>query len=251
MNKLKSMEQKAALDSTLESKKVESKNMESNLKAAKKAESNLRATKNAESKFADSRRRARQKGLEAEDLACKWLENNGFTILLRNFYAKMGEIDIIATRAGVLHFIEVKSAKNTNPAYNITPAKLSKIQKSIEVFFSYALDSAYTQDFGENLQNAKNLPNPQSAQTSPTSQIARIAKAHSDMPYCIDALLIQPKTSTKSTPQNPNQILSQNPHQNPPRTKSQNPNENPPAPTAPPKSPLDSCHITYLENISL
>lgn len=246
------MEQKGALDSALESKKAEY-----NLRATKKAESSLQKSKSAESKLADSRRHARQKGLEAENLACKWLENNGFTILLRNFYAKMGEIDIIATRAGVLHFIEVKSAKSTNPAYNITPAKLSKIQKSIEVFFSYALDSAYMQDFGENPQDAKNLPNPQiaqitqNAQDTQTSQIAQIAKAHSDMPYCIDALLIQPKTSAKSTPQNPNQNPSQNPPQNPPRIKSQNPNENPPAPTTPPKSPLDSYHITYLENISL
>jgi len=61
------------------------------------------------------------------------LEQEGFIILERNYFArKLGEIDIIAKRNDVLHFIEVKGSKfNTfDPIYNVTPAKLRKVINS-------------------------------------------------------------------------------------------------------------------------
>ena len=56
---------------------------------------------------------SRQKGNLAEDTACGFLYDNGFTIIERNFYSRFGEIDIIATKDEVFHFIEVKSGKAT------------------------------------------------------------------------------------------------------------------------------------------
>ncbi|MBP7204955.1 MAG: YraN family protein [Candidatus Cloacimonetes bacterium] len=44
-----------------------------------------------------------------EDLAAKFLEKKGYTILRRNYRAKTGEIDIIATHEDVLVFVEVKT----------------------------------------------------------------------------------------------------------------------------------------------
>lgn len=44
-----------------------------------------------------------------EDLAAKFLETKGYTILRRNYRAKTGEIDIIATHEDVLVFVEVKT----------------------------------------------------------------------------------------------------------------------------------------------
>ena len=67
------------------------------------------------------------KGKKAEEVATNYLINKGFTILKRNFYFKGGEIDIIATRDNVIHFIEVKSGNNFEPIYNITPKKLKRI----------------------------------------------------------------------------------------------------------------------------
>lgn len=44
-----------------------------------------------------------------EDVACKYLEKQGFSIKERNYTKKWGEIDVIANKEGKLYFIEVKS----------------------------------------------------------------------------------------------------------------------------------------------
>lgn len=72
-------------------------------------------------------------GDKSETLATSYLEQVGFVILERNYYArKLGEIDIIAMDDDVVHFIEVKSAKSDtfDPIYNVTPGKLKKVINS-------------------------------------------------------------------------------------------------------------------------
>jgi len=71
-------------------------------------------------------------GNESETLATRYLEDAGYVIIERNFYArKLGEIDIIAQKNGILHFIEVKSAKaNFDPVYNMTPTKIRRVINS-------------------------------------------------------------------------------------------------------------------------
>jgi len=69
-------------------------------------------------------------GDESENLATVFLEQEGYIILERNYFArKLGEIDIIAQRDDTLHFIEVKSSRSDSfdPIYNISPAKLRKV----------------------------------------------------------------------------------------------------------------------------
>ncbi len=60
----------------------------------------------------------------------------GFVIIERNYFArKLGEIDIIASRDGVLHFIEVKGARaDFDPIYNLTRSKLRKIINSTNYY---------------------------------------------------------------------------------------------------------------------
>ncbi len=78
---------------------------------------------------------SRQKGDLAEDRACEFLLENGFSLLERNFYSRFGEIDIIATKDEVLHFVEVKSGLDFESAIqNITPKKLSRLIKTGDVF---------------------------------------------------------------------------------------------------------------------
>ncbi len=48
-------------------------------------------------------------GRTSEDLACAFLKSAGWRILERNYRAGHKEIDIIATRARVIAFVEVKA----------------------------------------------------------------------------------------------------------------------------------------------
>ena len=73
-----------------------------------------------------------------EELACRFLEENGHTIVERNFPCKFGEIDIIAKKGKSLVFVEVKTAHKGNAMFaqeNITRNKIRKFIKSIEVYF--------------------------------------------------------------------------------------------------------------------
>ena len=88
-------------------------------------------------------------GDQSEGLATAFLEQEGFIILDRNYFArKLGEIDIIAQRDDVLHFIEVKSGKaDFDPVYNVTPAKLRKVINSAHYYMKTKnLDVAFSID---------------------------------------------------------------------------------------------------------
>ena len=70
--------------------------------------------------------------IEGETLAQKFLKNAGYKILETNFKNKVGEIDIIATKDGVFHFVEVKartSAKFGLPREAVTDYKQNKIRQ--------------------------------------------------------------------------------------------------------------------------
>jgi putative endonuclease len=91
----------------------------------------------------------KQFGNDAEDLATRFLQEAGYTIVERNYYArKLGEIDIIAYRDSVWHFIEVKSAgRDFDPVYNLTPAKLRKVINATHYYLkAHGLDVAFSID---------------------------------------------------------------------------------------------------------
>ena len=91
---------------------------------------------------------SRAKGDKAEAKAVSFLQEEGFVIIESNFYSRFGEIDIIASKEGVLHFVEVKSGLDYESAVNnITPAKLQKLLKTAQVYLKKsALDMDYTFD---------------------------------------------------------------------------------------------------------
>ncbi|MGB9691009.1 MAG: YraN family protein [Candidatus Sumerlaeaceae bacterium] len=51
----------------------------------------------------------RQLGDKGEEIAARFLANEGFRIIERNYRCPAGEIDIIAERNDRLHFVEVKT----------------------------------------------------------------------------------------------------------------------------------------------
>ncbi|MEA2111321.1 MAG: YraN family protein [Campylobacterota bacterium] len=93
---------------------------------------------------------SRAKGDIAEENTCKFLQQQGYIIIERNFYSRFGEIDIIASRDSLLHFIEVKSAVSYELAIqNVTPKKIERILKTVNVYMkknsidiSYCIDVA-------------------------------------------------------------------------------------------------------------
>jgi len=92
---------------------------------------------------------SRDLGSRGESRGVEYLQNLGYSIIEQNFYArKMGEIDIIAQKDGVLHFIEVKSAyRDFDPIYNLTPRKLHKIINSAHYYIKIKnIDSAFSID---------------------------------------------------------------------------------------------------------
>jgi putative endonuclease len=69
-------------------------------------------------------------GRIGEDLAAAFLQRAGYTILIRNYRQKCGEIDIIAEDRGTLVFIEVKTRNNMSygpPFAAITEKKQRQI----------------------------------------------------------------------------------------------------------------------------
>ncbi len=47
-----------------------------------------------------------------EEMAARWLERRGLTILQRNYRCKLGEIDLIARDGQALVFVEVRARSN-------------------------------------------------------------------------------------------------------------------------------------------
>lgn len=70
---------------------------------------------------------------------------HGFSILERNFTITSGEIDIIAKKKGIVHFVEVKSASanfnhsvtratTIDPVQNMHPVKMKKFLKTVQIY---------------------------------------------------------------------------------------------------------------------
>ncbi|MBI2608408.1 MAG: YraN family protein [Deltaproteobacteria bacterium] len=90
-------------------------------------------------------------GNEGEEVALYYLEKKSFKIIEKNYSVKVGEIDIIASKNNVLHFIEVKTRVNDHfgaPYNAITHSKIKKISRAARCFLlSYSHNfSAYQFD---------------------------------------------------------------------------------------------------------
>lgn len=82
----------------------------------------------------------REFGNSGEDLACNYLEKNGYKILERNkHFSKFCEIDIIAQFKKTTVFVEVKTRKTTNfgtPFEAITKTKFENIKKGVQYYLT-------------------------------------------------------------------------------------------------------------------
>lgn len=88
-------------------------------------------------------------GKYGEDLACKYLENNNYKIIERNYTCFQGEIDIIAYDEidNELVFFEVKSRRDFSygiPAESVNKKKQSHIKNTIKYYtYSRRIEDTY------------------------------------------------------------------------------------------------------------
>ncbi len=76
-------------------------------------------------------------GKIGEELACQYLQKNGYKIIEKNFEARQGEIDIIAMEQNELVFIEVKTRTNIKygkPVESVDANKQKHLIKTVEYY---------------------------------------------------------------------------------------------------------------------
>lgn len=85
------------------------------------------------------RKYCKRVGDHGEEFAAHMLEDAGYQILERNYRTRVGEIDIVAVRDGVIHFIEVKTRTDDEfgyPADAVTEEKQRSIRRSAESYLT-------------------------------------------------------------------------------------------------------------------
>lgn len=88
----------------------------------------------------------RKLGAAGEEVACRWLEENGWKILDRNWRTREGELDIIARDGSTTVFVEVKTRRNKSfgePEESVTRIKMKRIR---QLAAAYIYDSGLSGD---------------------------------------------------------------------------------------------------------
>ena len=79
-------------------------------------------------------------GFLAENLAARYLEKKGYTILDLNYRKPWGEIDIIASKEGILVFVEVKANRKIiagfEPELRATSSKIVKVVRTARTYLA-------------------------------------------------------------------------------------------------------------------
>lgn len=73
-----------------------------------------------------------------ERIACEYLVEKGLNILGKNYKIKFGEIDIIAKKKGVIHFVEVKTIIDNDdgffPEQHVNYKKQRKLRSLAQIW---------------------------------------------------------------------------------------------------------------------
>ncbi len=83
----------------------------------------------------------KERGDIGEKIASEWLSNKGFLVIERNYRKKWGEIDIVAAKDKIIHFIEVKSVSGGGgggyrPEDNVHEIKQKRLRRTIQTFLA-------------------------------------------------------------------------------------------------------------------
>ena len=81
----------------------------------------------------------RKLGRLGEDLSCGWLHQHGHIILERNWRSGHLEVDVITIDAEGIHFVEVKTRKESiqaPPQDNVNSTKQKRLAKAAKAFLN-------------------------------------------------------------------------------------------------------------------
>lgn len=86
-------------------------------------------------------------GKLGEDIAVKYFKNKGYSVIERNYWQKWGEIDIVAEKDGIIHFVEIKSVSyvtsqngvshensSLGPEVHMNREKMKRLSRVIETY---------------------------------------------------------------------------------------------------------------------
>lgn len=86
-------------------------------------------------------------GLVAENLAADYLKQKGYSILDRNWRKPWGELDIVATKEGIVIFVEVKANRREAPGFDPElRAGSDKLRKVFRTAHTYLANRRYPPD---------------------------------------------------------------------------------------------------------
>lgn len=91
-------------------------------------------------------------GNQGEELACKYLQKQGYKILEKNYRIRGGEIDIVARDKDFMVFVEVKTRSSHEfglPVEAMTPWKIKYLLKTAQFYLQRIKwgDKQYRLDF--------------------------------------------------------------------------------------------------------
>ena len=86
-------------------------------------------------------------GTKGEEVTCQWLVTHDFKVLDRNYRKPWGEIDVVAQKGDMVHFVEVKTVSTLleviyetkdsyEPEDNVHPWKLQRLYRAINSYLS-------------------------------------------------------------------------------------------------------------------
>ena len=78
-------------------------------------------------------------GQAGEDLACAFLAAHGYRIRARNFRCRAGELDVVAERAGVTVFVEVKERHGSSHGFGFEHVTWAKRRRVLQAARLYAV----------------------------------------------------------------------------------------------------------------
>src|SRR5215210_4457839 len=98
-------------------------------------------------------------GKAGEKLAAEWLAENGYTILQRNWRYSHYEIDIVAKKDNLLHFVEVKYRSSNFGGYPEEAVNKKKVKDLLCAIDQYLFLNPQHDNFHLDIISITELPN--------------------------------------------------------------------------------------------